>query len=160
MANAITLFVRGRKLPLRTLQETREALEPTLARLAALRRTDDDLLELKSVHSDLIASVGNFQEFARLNVKWHNKVAKASHNDLLAGVLYSISHGVHLATMVEEYDTMDTRKEVINIHSRVNEAIEAGNADLAERRMRQHLGATHARTVAPGVRKIPLSKDR
>jgi DNA-binding FadR family transcriptional regulator len=35
MANAITLFVRGRKLPLRTLQETREAVEPALARSTA-----------------------------------------------------------------------------------------------------------------------------
>ena len=34
MANSVNQFVRGRKLPLRTLQETREALEPALARLA------------------------------------------------------------------------------------------------------------------------------
>ena len=46
-----------------------------------------------------------------------------------------------------EYDTMDTRREVINIHARTNEAIESRNADLAERRMRQHIGGTHARAV-------------
>jgi DNA-binding FadR family transcriptional regulator len=159
MAIPIGQFVRGRKLPLRTLQETREALEPVMARLAAQRRTDDDLRELKSLHSDLIASVGNFQQFSLLNVKWHNAVAKASGNELLAAVLYSISHGLHVATMTEEYDTMATREAVIRIHSQVNDAIETRNTDLAERRMRQHLGATRAQAVAPETTEIPLSED-
>ncbi|MET0164142.1 MAG: FadR/GntR family transcriptional regulator [Vicinamibacterales bacterium] len=159
MANAIAQFVRGRKLPLRTLQETREALEPALARLAAVHRTDEDLLELKSLHDDLIASVGNFQEFALANIKWHNAVARSSRNELLAAVLYSISYGVAVSTMTEEYDTMDTRKQVIGIHSRIIDAIEARDADLAEQRMRQHIGATHARATAPGTAAIPLSDD-
>jgi GntR family transcriptional repressor for pyruvate dehydrogenase complex len=47
MGNAINQFVRGRRLPLRTLQETREALEPTLASLAAQRRTAEDLERLR-----------------------------------------------------------------------------------------------------------------
>jgi DNA-binding FadR family transcriptional regulator len=160
MATAINRFVRGRKLSLRTLQETREALEPVLARLAAQRRSDDDLEELKSLHSHLVASVDNFQEFSLTNVKWHNAVATASGNDLLAALLYSISYGVHLATMTEEYDTMDTRRQVIRIHSRINDAIESHDADAAERFMRQHIGAAHARAVAPGTKKIALSNER
>jgi DNA-binding FadR family transcriptional regulator len=160
MAGAIARFVRGRRLSLRSLQETREALEPLLARLAAQRRSGADLQELKRLHEDLIASAGNFQQFAHANVEWHNAVAKASGNELLAALLYSVSYGLHVATMTEEYDTPDTRKAVIRIHSRINEAIEAGNADLAERRMREHLGATHARTVSRGAMEIPLSEDR
>ncbi len=141
MATAISRFVQGRKLSLRTLQETREALEPFLAHLAAARRTED---------VDLVASVADFQEFASINVKWHNAVAKASGNELLAAVLYSLSHGVHVATSTEEYDTVETRKQVIRIHARINDAIEAGKADLAERGMRQHMAATHARPLALG----------
>ena len=157
MANAVHQFVRGRKLPLRALQETREVLEPYLARLAAQRRTEEDLEELKSLHDELIASAGNFQEFSLVNVKWHNAVAKASGNDLLAAMVYSMSYGVAVATMTEEYDTPSTRNEVIKIHSRVNDAIEAQDADLAERRMRQHISATRARARAPETTSIPLS---
>ena len=160
MASAINRFVQGRKLSLRTLQETREALEPFLARLAAERRTEDDLRELKSLHADLLASVEDFQEFASINVKWHNAVAKASGNELLGAVLYSLSHGVHIATSTEEYDTMETRKQVIHIHSRINDAIEAGNAELAERGMRQHMLATHARPLALDKTSIPLSEKQ
>ena len=55
---------------------------------------------------------------------------------------------------------MDTRREVVAIHGRINDAIEAQNAELADRRMRQHIGATHSRTVMQGTRKIPLSSDK
>lgn len=150
MATAISRFVQGRKLSLRTLQETREALEPFLAHLAAQRRTEDDLRELKDLHGALLTSIDDFHEFAAINVKWHNTVAKASGNELLAAVLYSLSHGVHVATSTEEYDTLETRKQVIRIHARINDAIEAGKADLAERGMRQHMAATHARPLALG----------
>lgn len=148
MATAIGRFVQGRKLSLRTLQETREALEPFLAHSAAQRRTEDDVRELKALHGALMAAIDDFHEFAAINVKWHNAVAKASGNELLAAVLYSLSHGVHVATSTEEYDTLETRKQVIRIHARINDAIEAGKADLAERGMRQHIAATHARPLA------------
>lgn len=160
MAAAINRFVQGRKLSLRTLQETREVLEPFLARLAAERRTEDNLRELKSLHGDLLASVDHFQDFASINVKWHNAVAKASGNELLAALLYSISHGVHIATSTEEYDTMETRRQVVKIHSRINDAIEAGNPELAERSMRQHMLATHARPLALDATSIPLSAEQ
>lgn len=159
MATAINRFVQGRKLSLRSLQETREALEPFLARMAAERRSAENLLELKTLHAELVAAVADFHEFAAVNVKWHNAVAKASGNELLAAVLYSIAHGVHIATSMEEYDTMETRKQVIHIHSRINDAIEAGNPDLAERGMRQHMLATHARPLAANKVSIPLSDD-
>jgi len=159
MATAINRFVQGRKLSLRMLQETREALEPFLARGAAERRTQADVDELKTLHADLVAAVGDFQEFASVNVKWHNAVAKASGNELLAAVLYSIAHGVHIATATEEYDTVETRQQVIHIHSRINDAIEAGNADLAERGMRQHMLAANARPLALEKTSIPLSED-
>lgn len=158
MANAINQFVRGRNVSLGALRETRETLEPALARLAAEHRTDRDLEGLKLLHDDLVAAVDDFQEFSRVNISWHNAVARASGNELLAAFLYSVSYGVAVATTTAEDDTMDTRKEVIRIHSRINEAIEARNPDLAERRMRQHIVATHARASAPETTHIPLSR--
>ncbi|MDM0116245.1 FadR/GntR family transcriptional regulator [Variovorax sp. J22R133] len=160
MATAISRFVQGRKLSLRSLQETREALEPFLARLAAERRNEDDIRDLKALHAELQASVDNFQEFAAINVKWHHAVAKASGNELLAAVLFAISHGVHIATTTEEYDTAEIRKQVLHIHSRINDAIEAGKPDLAERGMRQHMSATHARPAQHlDASNIPLSSE-
>jgi len=159
MANSIGQFVRGRKLPLRTLHEARYALEPALARLAALHRTERELEALKALHQELIDSVDSFQHFSLANIKWHNAIARASGNELLSAILYALSYGIAVSTTTEEYDTPETRKQVIRIHAQIMSAIEARNADLAERRMRQHIGATHARAAAPDTTDVPMSDD-
>src|SRR6202171_1593971 len=46
MANSVTLMIRGQKIKLADLMETREALEPFGAALAARNRTEADLSEL------------------------------------------------------------------------------------------------------------------
>ncbi|MEQ8749371.1 MAG: FCD domain-containing protein, partial [Amphiplicatus sp.] len=159
MANAVNQFVRGRRIPLRALQETREALEPTLARLAALRRTEADLARLRVLHAALANSADDFRKFSSVNLDWHNAVAKASANELLASFFYAISHGVGISTTTEDYDTPATREQVIAVHGEINDAIERRNAELAERRMRQHIMATHSRGTALETTCIPLSDD-
>lgn len=159
MATAIDRFVRGRRLPLRALQETREILEPSLARLAAERCTSAGLEEIQSLHHALITAAGDFEKFSQLNIKWHNAIARASGNELLAAVLFSVSYGVAVATTVKEYDTAETRAQVIHIHGLINQAIESRNPDLAERRMRQHIQATRAITSGTEEMNIPLSDE-
>jgi GntR family transcriptional regulator, transcriptional repressor for pyruvate dehydrogenase complex len=158
MASAIYRFVQGRRISVRSLQETRELLEPFLARLAAERRTEEDVQELKELHEELVNSVNNFQDFTLANVKWHNAVAKASGNELLSTLLYSISHGVQLVTRSEEYDTPGTRKEVIEVHARVNQAIESRQPDAAEHAMRRHMTASRPHSLAALSAEVPLAE--
>jgi DNA-binding FadR family transcriptional regulator len=147
LAQLIGQFVRGRKISVHALHETREIVEPALARMAAVHRTPTELKRLLSLHDELVESAGNFQRFSVANIKWHLAVAEASHNELLATFLRSISSGVAAATTIEEYDTPETRKVVIQIHDRINRAIEAQDGEAAERYMRRHLGATAARSA-------------
>jgi DNA-binding FadR family transcriptional regulator len=148
MAHFINQFVVGRKLSIRTLQETRVTIEPTLARLAAERRSLDDIKKLRMLNDDLAAAVSDRAQFAAVNIEWHNAVAAASRNDLLAAFLFSMSFGVAMSTMADEYDTVEVRKAAINVHARIADAIEAQNADLAFRRMEKHVSATRAVTSA------------
>jgi GntR family transcriptional repressor for pyruvate dehydrogenase complex len=154
IAHFVNQFVVGRKLSLRTLQETRETIEPTLARLAAERRSLADVAKLRSLNDDLALAVSDRTQFAAVNVAWHNAVAVASRNDLLAAFMFSMSFGVAMSTMADEYDTMEVRKAAINIHARIADAIEAENADLAFRRMDKHVRATRAVTSAREDRSI------
>ena len=154
IAHFINQFVVGRKLSLRTLQETRETIEPTLARLAAERRSLEDVAKLRSLNDDLASAVADRAQFAAVNVAWHNAVAVASRNDLLAAFMFSMSFGVAMSTMADEYDTMEVRKAAISIHARITDAIEAENADLAFRRMDKHVRATRAVTSAREDRSI------
>jgi DNA-binding FadR family transcriptional regulator len=159
IAAAVDRFVKGRKVSLRALQETREVLEPFLARCAASRRTPAHVNELNELHAELQAAmaIDDFHGFTAGNIKWHNAVARASGNEMLAALLYSLSHGIYVATVAEEYNTRETREQVLRIHGKINDAIEAGNADAAERSMRQHMTATHARPLAINEASIPLS---
>jgi len=145
LAQFINQFVRGRRISVRAVHETRELIEPALARFAAVRRTPKDLDTLLALQKELTGATGNFQRFSIVNVKWHVAVAEASGNELLATFLKSISSGVAAATTTEEYDTSETRNAVIQIHQRINDAIEQQDGDKAERYMRRHLTATAAR---------------
>jgi len=69
------------------------------------------------LHEDLVASIDVFQAFALTGVQWHNAVAKASGNSLRGTFIYSISDRVTVTTMVEEYETMDTREVVARVHA-------------------------------------------
>ncbi len=159
MASAIFRFVQGRRISVRALQETRELLEPFLARQAAEHRTDEQLQALKALHAELVGAAGDFHKFTLANLNWHNAVARASGNELLSTLLYSISHGVQLATMAEEYDTPETRKQVIEIHTRVNEAIEARKPEQAEDAMRKHMTASRVHSLAKSSVVVPLSRE-
>jgi len=154
MAHFINQFVVGRRLSLRTVQESRETIEPTLARFAAERRSLDDIKKLRALNDDLANAVSDRAQFAAVNIEWHNAVATASRNDLLAAFLFSMSFGVAMSTMADEYDTMEVRKAAINIHARIADAIEAQSADLAFRRMEKHVSATRAITSAREDREI------
>ena len=154
MAHFINQFVVGRRLSLRTLQETRETIEPTLARLAAERRSLDDVARLRTLNDDLASAVSDRAQFAAVNIEWHNAVAMASRNDLLAAFMFSMSFGVAMSTMADEYDTVDVRKAAVSVHTRIADAIEAQQADLAFRRMDKHVRATRAVTSAREGRSI------
>ena len=154
MAHFINQFVVGRRLSLRTVQESRETIEPTLARYAAERRSLADIKKLRALNDDLASAVSDRAQFAAVNIEWHNAVAAASRNDLLAAFLFSMSFGVAMSTMADEYDTMEVRKAAINVHTRIADAIEAQNADLAFRRMEKHVSATRAVTSAREDREI------
>jgi GntR family transcriptional regulator, transcriptional repressor for pyruvate dehydrogenase complex len=159
VANSLNQFVRGRRMPLRTLHETRDVLEPALARLAARHRTDQDLRRIRQLHQELVEATGDFQRFSRLNIRWHHAVAHASGNELLSAALEAISYGVAVSTTVSEYDSPEIRQQVIRVHAQLIDAIEARDGDLAERRMRQHIGATHARATNVDTSDVPLSSE-
>lgn len=148
MAHFVTQFVRGRKLTLRTLQEARETLEPSLAMMAAERRSDDDLERLRSLNKELLEAVDDSEQFAAINIDWHNAIATASRNDLLAAFLYSISYDVAVSTISAEYNTVEVRHAVVHAHSRILAAIEAADGPAAYRRMQRHVQATRAKTKA------------
>ena len=141
IARSVGLYVRGHRIRLRELSETREAIEPAIARLAALNRTDEDLAPLAEAQARLKASMSDRRAYLEANLDWHMAVAGASHNVPLVGFMTAISAVIHSGTKIEPFDTDEVRRLTIAAHDRIQAAIVAGDAAAAERRMARHVRA-------------------
>lgn len=142
LAGHINLYARGRSVPGRALVEVRLALEPMVAALAAERRTELDLANLRAIAHRLEQAAENDRNaFLEENVNWHDAISAASHNDLLHAFATSVSGLMFEASQREEFATAEVRQRVCFAHARILEAIEAGDGDLARRRVERDVRA-------------------
>ena len=82
--------------------------------------------------------------FVRANIQWHLAVARAGHNPLLAAIYQVIGPDL-LTPRVEGFADRDVRTASIRAERLVLEAIVAGDAPLARRRMEKHIVAYNDR---------------
>ncbi len=142
LQSQINLFARGANIPLRALVETRQALAPMIACLAASNRTADDLATLKSISRRLeAASEESVPKFLQLNADWHSALADASHNELLKIFAASIAGLMIEVSEIDNFATAKVRRLAIRAHQRILDAIEAGDADTARRRAERDVAA-------------------
>lgn len=126
--------------------EVRQALEVQAARLAASRRTDADIAALRACLAgrERARAHGRDARFIELDLAFHRAVVAAAHNPLLAEMFDSF-----VAVLREALLTVVTDSGLGNVgadaaHTRLAEAIEAGNAAAAERATHDHLDPTAA----------------
>jgi DNA-binding FadR family transcriptional regulator len=141
LARYIGLFVQGRGISLMSLLQVREAVEPSIASLAALNRTKQDLDALEAIGAKIEDAFADVPVYLEENVNWHVAVAAASHNELLKAFLTAISGLIFKASAIENFASDDVRTLVIRAHRRILEAIEKKDAEAAQRRMARHLSA-------------------
>jgi GntR family transcriptional regulator, transcriptional repressor for pyruvate dehydrogenase complex len=140
VADSLDLLIRGRRLRLASIHETREAIEPSCARLAAQHRTPADLRALEAAN-EAIASSGSLDEFLQANVDWHIAVATAGHNEILTGIMMALSRAIYTATHNEGFVNEEVRSITVRAHKSVTRAIKEKDADAAVRRMSRHVHA-------------------
>lgn len=151
LGQQIDSYARTHALTLQTLVDARAAIEPTVARLAAMHRTEDDLATLRRVADRLDAAAArDVRRFLRENVKWHDALAEASHNDLLRAFATSISKLMYDASRIRNFATADVCAVVSKAHRRILAAIEQRDAEAARRRTERDI-ASYARYLAAAL---------
>ncbi len=140
VADSVALVIRGRRIRMAALLETREAIEPACAQLAAKYRTDADLERLDKANQ-AISVDGPLGDFLQANVNWHVAVAIASHNELLTGFMLALSRAIYSSTDTKGFIDNDVRRTTIRAHWSITEAIRAQDPDTALRRMNKHVHA-------------------
>jgi DNA-binding FadR family transcriptional regulator len=139
MASSVSMLIRGRRIKLVDLMETREALEPFCAELAARNRTDEDLTELDRANEAIADPEADLEQFLQANLDWHVGVAVASHNELLIGLMTALSQAIYAGTKNAAFVDTDVRMVTSQAHRAITTAIRECDATAAERRMRRHV---------------------
>ena len=139
MASSVSMLIRGRQIKLADLLETREALEPFCAELAARKRTDDDLAVLDRANSDIVEPDADLPAFLQANLDWHVGVAMSGHNELLIGFMTALSQAIYAGTENAAFVDDNVRKVTARAHRSITNAIRSRDADAAGRRMRNHV---------------------
>jgi DNA-binding FadR family transcriptional regulator len=154
LERSVSLFIRGQRVRPQDLLQTREALETIVARMAAANRNETDLASLNDLHRQLFDAQGDHPRFLKVNLAWHLAVAKASHNELLAGFINAISHEIFRFTALDVLGSEQVQADTLRAHEAIMQAINSANPDAAARRMARHLQA-----YIDAVRDEPLLSD-
>ena len=122
----------------KSLVETRILLELKTARLAALRRTDKDLVALKVALEAYKEKVLNGEDAVQEDLLFHLAIAKASGNSTMNNFMLIIIP--EIITNFEKYHVCDKglSYEGIKEHQAIYKAIEKGDPKLAKQKMKDH----------------------
>ncbi len=144
------LVERRRRLP--DVLEAREALETKLAELAAERRTEADLADLRSALDHMRAEIEAGDHGVEGDRRFHAAVTAAAHSSLLAEFMQSIAEQV-TESRTESLRQPGRPSRSLGQHVAILDAIAAGEPKQAAAAMRRHL-----RTVAK-VRLLAWNPD-
>jgi DNA-binding FadR family transcriptional regulator len=142
------------------LFDLRRLVEPLIARTAAERRTDDDLLRIDQAVEDYAAAPDREASRAA-DQAIHAAVARATQNVYLETISGQIRAQVSLGFQAEAY-TPAIRQTAIGQHRQIADAIRAGAAETAAELARAHFSLTETalRDLVERVRQQPGRQSR
>ena len=122
----------------KSLVETRILLELKTVRLAALRRTEDDLEHLKNTLDAYNEKVLKGEDAVQEDLLFHLAIAKASGNSTMNTIMLTITP--QIITNFEKYHVCDKNQAIIGIkeHENIYKAIKAQDPKLAKEKMKIH----------------------
>jgi GntR family transcriptional repressor for pyruvate dehydrogenase complex len=120
------------------VSEVRRILENEIAALAAARRSETDLDELRSILGDASSHLDDPDAFIHADVAFHSRLARATQNELFVIVLDSLAQ-VMTEVRLLALRIPGTAKRALEYHTRVLEAVSAGDPELAREAMDAHM---------------------
>jgi GntR family transcriptional repressor for pyruvate dehydrogenase complex len=124
------------------LLEVRKIIESGTVKLAAERRTEKELEQMKEALSEMEQALSKGELGEKADWKFHYAVATASHNQTLKTIMLSISETMErslYASRMELYRTNGVPEELYKEHVNIYKAIQMRNKKLAEQAMLDHL---------------------
>jgi len=134
---ALLLSMNGQTTPAKVV-EVRRILEVEIAGLAAQRRTDDDLVRLRSILASAADKIDDPDTFIETDVAFHAALARATQNDLFSVLLGSIAN-VMTEVRIVGLNVPGTPERALRYHRDIFRAVERGNRVQAREAMNRHM---------------------
>lgn len=122
----------------KSLVETRILLELKTVRMAALRRTDEDLDRIKSAFEDFKAKILSGKDCLEEDLLFHLAVAAASKNSTMNALMLLITPSIVSAYAQDRVCAGDVALAEIKKHEDIYHAIRDQNPKIAKEKMKAH----------------------
>jgi DNA-binding FadR family transcriptional regulator len=145
---ALLRLFRDQPIPTLTemehMLELREVLEETVAGLAAVRATEEDLRRISAALSEMAATGSSAEETIEADLRFHLAVAGASHNRFFEMVLDPLTH-----VFVQQIKLTDSYTVGVDLHRAVYDRIAKGDPVAARQAVRRLMQSTrnHVKTA-------------
>lgn len=143
MNGIIDDILRLEESDFKSLVETRILLELKTVRLAALRRTEEDLLQIENALNAYSLKASKGENAVQEDLLFHLAIAKASGNSTINNLMLIITPEI-ISYFAELHvcDENQSRAGIVE-HKAVFEAIKSQNTQLAKQKMKEHFKALY-----------------
>lgn len=122
---------RLKRSDLMEILEARSALEREIARLAALRRTEQDLNVLREKLAYTSSVMDDPEAYTLADVSFHSAIAEATKNSVLIDLYQHMTQSLHLSVN-STLDLTGVQEQIQQYHARLVDAIATQDPDAAE----------------------------
>lgn len=125
------------------LLEARRSLELANARLAAHKRSGEDIARLRELAEGMRQTLGDDLDGERFDMEFHLALAHATHNRMMVQLYESlmapIERTIRAVRRAELYASREVAGQLADAHELILQAVERGDAGLAAAEMGAHL---------------------
>lgn len=151
VSRSLALILSSNETPLRDLFALRKLVEPAVAAAAAHDATTEQRAWLKSIAE---AGDGPSDDW-QMSIEFHVALGRASNNGLFDILMTALHDSLEWQMSGEDLGPSNVG-EVTRAHASIADAVFLGNAELASRRMRAHVGAFEAVLIEQGRLAEPI----
>jgi GntR family transcriptional repressor for pyruvate dehydrogenase complex len=161
LASIIAMMLQLDGATYRAVLEARTTLEPSLARKAAERATDDDLVAIHDSVVRMHERIDDPEFFLEENEVFHDLVAASAGNQVFSLVMSSLNWICDGTALGVAYP-LETREAVAKEHGRIYQAIKSRDGERAAAAMAVHIGdhMAYMERVYPQLIDAPLRWDQ
>ena len=122
------------------LLEVRRGIEIESARLAAMRRSDEEVAALQAIIEEMKNHLTEPEPFAKLDLALHQTIAKAARNSMLIYLIETVREAQEETILKGLYSRFTNGYfiEILEYHAAIADAIAAQNPEKAQQAMANH----------------------